>query len=45
MSTAALRYGREYEEGVTLLRGEIKAGEPGKEVSWSLDGAAEVQVS
>lgn len=45
VTTAALRYAREYEEGVTLLKGEIRAGEQGKEVSWTLDGAAEVQVS
>lgn len=43
VSSATLRYGREYTEGVTLLKGEIKAGEPGKEVSWKLDAVAEVQ--
>lgn len=45
VSSATLRYGREYREGITLLKGEIKAGDQSKEVSWVLDGVAEVQVS
>ncbi|KXN90483.1 hypothetical protein AN958_04155 [Leucoagaricus sp. SymC.cos] len=43
VALATLRYGREYKEGITLLRGEIKAGDQGKEVSWSLDAVAEIQ--
>jgi hypothetical protein len=45
LTSATLRYGQEYQEGVALLKGEIKAGDQGKEVSWSLDTIAEVQVS
>lgn len=45
VSSSALKFGREYSEGVWLLRGDIKAGDQGKEVSWILDGVAEVQVS
>ncbi|EKM82854.1 hypothetical protein AGABI1DRAFT_68854 [Agaricus bisporus var. burnettii JB137-S8] len=43
VSSSALKFGREYSEGVWLLRGDIKAGDQGKEVSWILDGVAEVQ--
>ncbi|KAJ3572804.1 hypothetical protein NP233_g2840 [Leucocoprinus birnbaumii] len=43
LTSATLRYGREYQEGITFLRGEIRAGDQGKEVSWSLDAVAEVQ--
>jgi hypothetical protein len=45
LATAALRYAREYEEGVALLRGQVHAGAQGKEVSWGVDGIIEVQVS
>ncbi|KAF9452844.1 hypothetical protein P691DRAFT_148967 [Macrolepiota fuliginosa MF-IS2] len=43
VSVATLRYGREYREGIIFLKGEVQAGDPGKEVSWALDGVAEVQ--
>jgi hypothetical protein len=32
-------------EGVTLLRGTIKAGSAGRESSWQIEGTIEVQVS
>jgi hypothetical protein len=44
LTSAKLKYAREYKEGITLLKGEIKAGDQGKEASWSLDSVAEVQV-
>lgn len=44
ISNGKLRYQNEYNEGLTLLRGYIDAGEAGKESSWRLGDTAEVQV-
>ncbi|KAF9001943.1 hypothetical protein BDQ17DRAFT_1426228 [Cyathus striatus] len=43
VSTASLRQAREYNEGITMLRGEIQAGDAGRECSWGLKDYAEVK--
>ncbi|KAF8894413.1 hypothetical protein BD779DRAFT_1435077 [Infundibulicybe gibba] len=43
ISSAQLRYQKEYMEGITLLRGVIQAGTEGRENSWKIDDVAEVQ--
>lgn len=45
LASAHLRYYNEYSEGITLLRGSVRAGAEGKESSWCVKGIAETQVS
>ncbi|TFK42767.1 hypothetical protein BDQ12DRAFT_719611 [Crucibulum laeve] len=42
-ASATLRYGREYKEGVNLLRGDMRAGDMGRESSWRIEDVAELQ--
>ncbi|KAF4578585.1 hypothetical protein EYR36_000392 [Pleurotus pulmonarius] len=43
LASAHLRYYNEYSEGITLLRGSVRAGAEGKESSWCVKGIAETQ--
>ncbi|KAL0947343.1 hypothetical protein HGRIS_013461 [Hohenbuehelia grisea] len=43
IASAQMRYINEYSEGVTLLRGTIRAGAEGRESSWCVEGVAETQ--
>ncbi|KAJ8456431.1 hypothetical protein ONZ45_g18723 [Pleurotus djamor] len=41
LASAHLRFINEYSEGITLLRGSVRAGAEGKECSWCVKGVAE----